>query len=427
MVQGCTCTAASSVGLTELWHPREWRTLGCIQPCTHMKTRSNNSLSATVPAVPGAPNSAALGSKAKSVNHSKSQINLATWNTRTLLPPESLALMASTLKSLNIQVACIQETRFQGSPSININDVADTPSYKFYCFGYDDKQGLHGVGIAVETKLANHIMEWRPMGPRLCYIRIHAKPAPLSIICSYAPTEDKANEIKDEFYDELSKLTGLVPKKDLMIVAGDFNAKIGSRCNSEAANSNGDRLISYAMNNNLVLSNTTFQKSVHKLPTWISNDGRTQNQIDFILISRRWRSGIDDVRTVGQKNCLIQSDHKMLKAKLKVKLKVYTKAPKSFRHDVNTLRNPKVSDAFRKDLKRTLGSLQNESDVNGYWTGIKDALTKSTEKNIPKKKSIRNPWISPTTLQLVEKRTRARTAKSKKKHFQGHQTVGQGR
>ena len=106
------------------------------------------------------------------------------------------------------------------------------------------------------------------MGPRLCYIRIHAKPAPLSIICSYAPTEDKANEIKDEFYDDLSKLTGLVPKKDLMIVAGDFKAKIGSRCNSEAANigkftigdrnSNGDRLISYAMNNNLVLSNTTF-------------------------------------------------------------------------------------------------------------------------------------------------------------------------
>ena len=193
-----------------------------------MKTRAKDyTQKATFPAVTGAPEPAASGSNAKSVNYSKSHINLATWNTRTLLPPESLALLASTLKSLNIHVACIQETRLQGSPSIPINDVNDRPSYKLFCSGYDEKQGLHGVGIAIETKLASRAMEWIHMGPRLCYIRIQAKPTPLSFICCYAPTEDKANDINDEFFKELSKLTGCIPKKDVIIVAGDFNAKIG--------------------------------------------------------------------------------------------------------------------------------------------------------------------------------------------------------
>ena len=230
-----------------------------------MKTRAKDyTQKATFQAVTGAPEPAASSSNAKSVNYSKSHINLAIWNTRTLLPPENLALLASTLKSLNIHVACIQETRFQGSPSIPINDENDCPSYKLYCSGYDDKQGLHGVGIAVERKLASHVMEWIPMGPRLCYIRIQAKPTPLSIICCYSPTEDKANDIKDVFFKELSKLMGCIPKKDVIIVAGDFNAKIGERLSSESANigrfaigdrnNNGDRSISFAMSNNLVVS-----------------------------------------------------------------------------------------------------------------------------------------------------------------------------
>ena len=55
------------------------------------------------------------------------------------------------------------------------------------------------------------------------------------------------------------------------------------------------------------------------------------------------------------------------------------------------------------------------SDVNCCWNGIKEALAKSAEKCIPKKNPIRNPWISPTTLELIVKRNRARTIKSKKK------------
>ena len=383
-----------------------------------MNTRAKDYIQkATFPAVTGAPEPAASGSNAKSVNYSKSHFNLATWNTRTLLPPESLALLASKLKSLNIHVTCIEETRFQGSPSIPINDVNDCPSYKRYCSGYDHKQGLHGVGIDVETKFASHVMEWIPMGPRLCYIRIQAKPTPLSIICCYAPTEDKANDINDEFFKELSKLMGCIPKKDVIIVAGDFNAKIGERLSSESANigrfatgdrnNNGGQLISFAMSNNLVVSNTTFQKPAQTLPTWISNDGITRNQIDFILISRRLRS-------VGQKNCLFQSDHKMLKAKMKVKLKVYTKTPKCFRQDVNALRTPKVAESFRKELALKLEKLPSGSDVNCCWNGIKEALATSAEKCIPKKKPIRNPWISRTTLELIAKRNRARTTKSKK-------------
>ena len=50
----------------------------------------------------------------------------------------------------------------------------------------------------------------------------------LSIIQGYAPTNDTEPEEKAEFYDNLQSTIDKIPKKDLVIIMGDFNAKIGS-------------------------------------------------------------------------------------------------------------------------------------------------------------------------------------------------------
>ena len=105
----------------------------------------------------------------------------------------------------------------------------------------------------------------------------------------------------------------------------------------------------------------------------------------------------------------------IIKKKAPQYTKVYKKTPKCFRQDVNALRTPKVADSFRKELALKLEKLPSGSDVNCCWNGIKEALAKSAGKCIPKKKPIRNPLISPTTLELTVKRKRARTTKSKKK------------
>jgi len=61
-------------------------------------------------------------------------------------------------------------------------------------------------------------------------------------------------------------------------------------------------------------------KNIHKL-TWVSNDGVTNNQIDHILINRKWKSSLNDVRVY--RNADADSDHYLLVANIKLKLKKY--------------------------------------------------------------------------------------------------------
>jgi len=68
---------------------------------------------------------------------------------------------------------------------------------------------------------------------------------------------------------------------------------------------NGDRLINFAFNNHLMVSNTKFQHLEHHLVTWYSNDGVTANQIDYIL---------DE--SAGRAMCLTAAHTKVLKPEI---------------------------------------------------------------------------------------------------------------
>ena len=78
-----------------------------------------------------------------------------------------------------------------------------------------------------------------------------------------------------------------------------------------------------------------FQKHKRRLYTGTSPDGQYQNQIDYILCSQRWRSSIQSAKTRLGADC--GSDHKLLIAKFRLKLKKVGKAPRSFRYDLNQI------------------------------------------------------------------------------------------
>ena len=77
--------------------------------------------------------------------------------------------------------------------------------------------------------------------------------------------------------------------------------------------------------------------STHKrrLYTWTSPDGQHQNQIDCILCSQRWRSSIQSVKTRPGADC--GSDHELLIAKFRLKLKKVGKTTRPFRYDLNQI------------------------------------------------------------------------------------------
>ena len=87
--------------------------------------------------------------------------------------------------------------------------------------------------------------------------------------------------------------------------------------------------------NALVIANTLFQKHKRRLYTWTSPDGQHQNQIDYILCSQRWRSSIQSTKTRPGADC--GSDHELLIAKLRLKLKKVGKTIRQFRYDLNQI------------------------------------------------------------------------------------------
>ena len=100
-------------------------------------------------------------------------------------------------------------------------------------------------------------------------------------------------------------------------------------------NESGQRLTEFCQENALVIANTLFQQHKRRLSTWTSPDGQYQNQTDFTFCSQRWRSSIQSAKTrLGVDWC---SDHELLIAKFRVKLKETGKNIRSFSYDLNQI------------------------------------------------------------------------------------------
>ena len=81
----------------------------------------------------------------------------------------------------------------------------------------------------------------------------------------------------------------LTPKKDLLFIIGDWNAKVGSQETPGVTgkfalgvqNEAGQRLIEFCQENTLIIAKTLFQQHKRRFYTWTSPDGRHQNLIIF--------------------------------------------------------------------------------------------------------------------------------------------------
>jgi len=85
----------------------------------------------------------------------------------------------------------------------------------------------------------------------------------------------------------------------------------------------------------LVIENTLFQQHKRRLYTWTSPDGQHRNQIDYILCSQRWRRSIQSAKT--RQGADRGSDHELLIAKFRLKLKKVGKTTRPFRYDLNQI------------------------------------------------------------------------------------------
>src|SRR5277367_6596398 len=150
--------------------------------------------------------------------------------------------------------------------------------------------------------------------------RFKGQPLDMTAIQIYAPTADKSDEDIEEFYDKLDDEISEVPKKDIKIIVGDWNAEIG-RDNTGWAkamwregfgerNERGERLLEFALKHEMFICNTVFKQKGCRKWTWRAPDGEHKNMIDLILIDNRWKTAVKLCRTFQGAD--ISSDHSLV-------------------------------------------------------------------------------------------------------------------
>ena len=118
---------------------------------------------------------------------------------------------------------------------------------------------------------------------------LQGKPFNITVIQVYAPTSNAEETEVERFYEDLQDLLELTPKKDVLFIIGDWNAKAGSQETPGITGKFGLGMWNeeFCQENALVTANTLFQQHKRRLHTWTSPDGQYRNQIDYILCSQR--------------------------------------------------------------------------------------------------------------------------------------------
>ena len=113
-------------------------------------------------------------------------------------------------------------------------------------------------------------------------VLFQGKPFNITVIQVYAPTSNAEEAEVERFYENLQDLLELTPLKDVLLIIGDWNAKVGSqetpgvtgKFGLGVQNEAGQRLIAFCQENTLVIANTLFQQHRRRLYTWTSPYGQ---------------------------------------------------------------------------------------------------------------------------------------------------------
>ena len=144
---------------------------------------------------------------------------------------------------------------------------------------------------------------------------------------------------------------------------------------------------------------------------WTSPDGQYQNQIDYILCSWRWKSSIQSAKTRLGADC--GSDHELLIAKFRLKLKKVGETTRPFRYDLNQIPN----DYMVEVTNRLKGLDLTDRVPEELCVEVHDIVEETVIKTIPKKNKCKKAkWLSEEALQRADKRREAKGKGEKERY-----------
>jgi hypothetical protein len=269
-------------------------------------------------------------------------------------------------------------------------DKGDTEPAGDYTFFYGNGNTDHYLrtGFFVHKRIISAVKRVEFISDRMSYIILRRRWCDITVLNVQASTEDKCDDTKDSFYEELEGVFDQFPKYHMKILLGDFIAKvrredifkprIGNESFHETSDDNGVRVVNFATSKNLVVKSTMFpHRKIHKY-TWTSPDGKKHDQIDHILVDRRRQSSILDVRSFRGADC--NTDHYLVAAKLRERLSVIKLVAQKFdmqRFDLRKLNDAEVKEKYQVKITNRFAALENcddNVDMNTAWENIRENI-----------------------------------------------------
>ena len=174
---------------------------------------------------------------------------------------------------VNVDILAISQLEWTGMGEFNSDD-----HYIYYC----GQESLTRNGVAIIVNKRNAVLGCNLKIDRMISVHFQGKSLNITVIQVYAPTSSTEEAEVERFYEDLQDLLELTPKKDVLFIIGDWNAKVGSQETSGVTgkfglgvwNEAGQRLIEFCQDNALVIANTLFQQHKRRLYTRISPGGQ---------------------------------------------------------------------------------------------------------------------------------------------------------
>ena len=163
------------------------------------------------------------------------------------------------MAKVNIDILGISELKWTEMDEFNSDD-----HYIYYC-GQESLR-RNGVAIIVNKRVQNAVLGCSLKNDRMISVHFQSKPFSIIVIQVYALSSNTEEAEVEQFYEDLQDLLELTPKKDVLFIIGDWNAKVGSQETTVVTdkfdlgvqNKAGQRLIEFCQKNAQVIVNILF-------------------------------------------------------------------------------------------------------------------------------------------------------------------------
>ena len=156
-----------------------------------------------------------------------------------------IEILQGEMKRLGVRGLGICETRWTGVGEF----VTDEGNTVIYSGGSEHK---YGVAMILGRHLSKSLLGYNLINEKIMTVQIAASPYNLTIVQVYAPTNAATDSAKDAFYEQLEQVTSQLPERDIVIISGDWNAKLGlgnpiGKFAMGTMNDNGERLRNFSL------------------------------------------------------------------------------------------------------------------------------------------------------------------------------------